>query len=87
MFSAQQIALQICITKPKKGRQTSPNWKNLGIIMVCVVWQGGAGIRDSEHEENASVALVISSGLRLFKTHKKRDGFNLIPRSSHKNSC
>lgn len=75
--------------------------------MVCVVWQGGAGIRDSEHEENAallftarlffwtrnarlladdSVALVISSGLRLFKTHKK-DGFNLISRSSHKNSC
>lgn len=75
--------------------------------MVCVVWQGGAGIRDSEHEENAallftarlffgtrnarlladdSVALVISSGLRLFKTHKK-DGFNLISRNSHKNSC
>lgn len=63
--------------------------------MVCVVWQGGAGIRDSEHEENAallftarlfffltrnarlladdSVALVISSGLRLFKTHTKKE--------------
>lgn len=40
VFSAHQTALQICITKSKKGRQTSPNWKSLGIIMVCVVWQG-----------------------------------------------
>lgn len=113
VFSTQQIALQICNTKPKKGRQMSSNQKSLAITLVlCRLagWSWNKRQRKMEKMQSCSflryfffffffltlktqgyalmtVDLLIFRSNKLFKSKKKRVGYILISRSSHKNRC
>lgn len=107
VFLTVQTVLYICITKPEKGRQMSPNRKTLGIILVSVVWPGWSRDKRTNEESAAMLHIELFQNKKKEKhkvTHwwlccscnfpwdcnslnDKKDGYNQISCSSHKNSC